>query len=292
MASSRLLAAEILLSLTLANVPRGYPILETFPRQCKTPDGEAFTEYLGNIPEKADLINVESPGPSQEINISPVQIKGRARGTWFFEGSFPIEIRDNGGNLLASGVAQAEGDWMTEEFVPFSASVPIGSGFNGEANLILRKDNPSGLPELDDELHFPIRIKIVDEMINVNVYFGLNTLTSDTDPCDIVYPVFRSVPRVSGMARSAIMELLEGPTGEEAEEGYFTSLNDGIKLNRISIADGEAQVDFSSELEDQVGGSCRVTAIRAQITETLKQFPTVNRVTISINGRSEDILQP
>ncbi len=44
---------------------RGYPILETFPRQCKTPDGEAFTEYLGNIPEKADLINVESPGPSQ-----------------------------------------------------------------------------------------------------------------------------------------------------------------------------------------------------------------------------------
>jgi len=35
-----------------------------------------------------------------------------------------------------------------------------------------------------------------------------------------------------------------------------------------------------------------VTAIRAQITETLKQFPTVENVVISIDGRTEDILQP
>jgi len=45
-------------------------------------------------------------------------------------------------------------------------------------------------------------------------------------------------------------------------------------------------------LEFQVGGSCRVAAISAQIMETLKQFPTVKDVIISINSRTEDILQP
>jgi spore germination protein GerM len=45
-------------------------------------------------------------------------------------------------------------------------------------------------------------------------------------------------------------------------------------------------------LEFQVGGSCRVAAIRAQITDTLKQFPPVDEVIISIDDRTEDILQP
>jgi len=271
---------------------RGYKAMDTFPRSCETPDGEIFTQDIGNIPEKMDLINLESPGPNQTVNISPIPLKGQARGNWFFEGSFPVEIRDENGNIISSGIAKAEGEWMTEEFVPFTASLTVKTGFNGNAQLILRKDNPSGIPELDDELHIPLRINIVDEMTTVNVYFGLETATSGTDPCDIVYPVIHSIPRVSGIARSAIEELLKGPTEEEIAEGYFTSLPEGVRLNRISIGDGEAQVDFSSNLEEQVGGSCRVTAIRAQITETLKQFPSVNRVIISINERTEDILQP
>jgi V8-like Glu-specific endopeptidase len=36
----------------------------------------------------------------------------------------------------------------------------------------------------------------------------------------------------------------------------------------------------------------RVTAVRAQITETLRQFDTVNNVVISVEGRTEDVLQP
>jgi spore germination protein GerM len=50
--------------------------------------------------------------------------------------------------------------------------------------------------------------------------------------------------------------------------------------------------DFNERLEYQVGGSCRVSAIRAQISETLKQFPTIKDVIILINGRKEDVLQP
>ena len=51
-------------------------------------------------------------------------------------------------------------------------------------------------------------------------------------------------------------------------------------------------VDFDPQLEFQVGGSCRVAAISSQIRQTLMQFPTVKSVIISIDGRTEDILQP
>jgi len=73
---------------------------------------------------------------------------------------------------------------------------------------------------------------------------------------------------------------------------YFTSICPCVKIQKLTIADGIAKVDFDQVLENAVGGSCRVTAIRAQINETLKQFSTVKEVIISVNGRTEDILQP
>ncbi|MBA7661011.1 hypothetical protein ES703_69021 [subsurface metagenome] len=65
-----------------------------------------------------------------------------------------------------------------------------------------------------------------------------------------------------------------------------------MRIQKLIIENGVAKIDFDEQLEFQVGGSCRVVAIRAQITETLKQFPTVDNVIISIDGRTEDILQP
>jgi len=90
----------------------------------------------------------------------------------------------------------------------------------------------------------------------------------------------------------AIEQLLLGPTDSEMLAGFYTNINPGVKLQSISIKNGIAMVDFDETLEKAVGGSCRVAFIREQITKTLKQFSTVKDVVISINGRTEDILQP
>ena len=94
------------------------------------------------------------------------------------------------------------------------------------------------------------------------------------------------------VARAALEELLQGPTRQEILEGYFTSINPNVKIQKLTIENTVAKVDFDITLEKNVGGSCRVTAIRNQITQTLLQFNTVKSVVISINGRTEDILQP
>ena len=85
---------------------------------------------------------------------------------------------------------------------------------------------------------------------------------------------------------------MKGSTDNDKSEGFFSNINPGVKIQSLVIEEGVAKVDFDPQLEYQVGGSCRVAAIRAEITQTLKQFPSVENVIISINGRTEDILQP
>lgn len=125
----------------------------------------------------------------------------------------------------------------------------------------------------------------------VKVYFNNDRMDPEFS-CNKVFPVEREIPETQAVAQAALEELLKGLTEKERAEGFFTSINPGVKIQSLVIGNKVAKVDFDEQLEFQVGGSCRVAAIRAQITETLKQFPTVDKVIISINGRTEDILQP
>jgi hypothetical protein len=105
-----------------------------------------------------DLIRVSTPTPGA-VTGKEFLVKGEARGTWFFEASFPIEVLDQNGARIAIAIAQAEGDWMTTEFVPFSATVRVPETYIGPAIIVLRKDNPSGLPEHDASASSPITIE-------------------------------------------------------------------------------------------------------------------------------------
>lgn len=271
-------------------VSAGYPVLESYPRQCKTPEGKTFTEDIGNELEKSDLIKVNTPRPNQAIQ-SPIVIEGEARGFWFFEASFPVKLLDGNGNLIATTIAQAQGDWMTEDFVPFEAELHFELPVTEKGTLILEKDNPSGLPENADELRIPVKFKAGLETMTIKVYFNNDKLDPEFS-CNKVFPVEREISKTQAVAMAALKELLNGTTQGEEEKGFFTNINSGVKIQSLTIENGVAKVEFDEQLEFQVGGSCKVSAIRAQITETLKQFPTVDSVIISINGRTEDILQP
>lgn len=126
---------------------------------------------------------------------------------------------------------------------------------------------------------------------DVEVFFGNSKLDPEVS-CTKMFPVTRAVPETKAPGAAAIDQLLLGPTPFERSKEYFTNINPGVTLQSLKVASGTAYADFSEALEQDVGGSCRVAAIRQQITQTLEQFPTVQNVVISINGRTEDILQP
>jgi hypothetical protein len=104
---------------------------------------------------KEDLIQVENLNAYEKIS-SPLVIRGQARGYWFFEASFPIKLFDANGELLSVAIAQADGDWMTEDFVPFEVELSFNLPTTKTGIIVLEKDNPSGLPEHADELRIPI----------------------------------------------------------------------------------------------------------------------------------------
>lgn len=118
----------------------GSPVMESYPRKCRH-DGETFTE------------NIEG-----EVIESPLIIAGEAKGNWFFEGDFPVILTDWDGRIIAEGYATAKGEWMTEEFVPFTAVLEFKKPVFGERGvLILQKDNPPDNPEFDDALEVGVR---------------------------------------------------------------------------------------------------------------------------------------
>lgn len=105
-----------------------------------------------------DDIFVELPGAG-DVTGKTFTVKGKARGPWYFEASFPVTLLDGQGAELAQGVALAEGEWMTEEFVPFSVELTAPQNYIGPATLVLKKDNPSGEPEFDASLSVPITVE-------------------------------------------------------------------------------------------------------------------------------------
>jgi len=104
---------------------------------------------------RSDFIVLETPLPGADIS-SPLTVRGRARGTWFFEGDFPVILLNAKGKRIAQGYVSAKGEWMTNNFVEFEGTLDF-KGFPGQrGTLILRKDNPTGLAQFDDELEIPI----------------------------------------------------------------------------------------------------------------------------------------
>ena len=76
------------------------------------------------------LVRVATPAPGDTVT-SPLAVHGEARGTWFFEASFPVRLLDAEGHELAVTYARA-------------------------GTLALVKDNPSHQRGLDDERRIPI----------------------------------------------------------------------------------------------------------------------------------------
>jgi hypothetical protein len=102
------------------------------------------------------FITVDTPTPGAVIE-SPLTIRGRARGSWFFEGDFPVLLRNADGEVIARSFVTATEEWMTPAFVAFSGRLSFTKPKRGSrGTLVLVKDNPSDRAELDDSTAIPV----------------------------------------------------------------------------------------------------------------------------------------
>lgn len=253
---------------------------------------QSQTETTQEVVTEPLTVIVHHPKEGEELTSAYV-FDGEANGAWFFEATFPVRLVNAVGDVVGEGYAEARGDWMTDGMVPFIGTILFDSKTVQDGMMLFERANPSGLPEHAATFSVPVKIGVTDNM-TYKVFFGNTMKDPQVLHCEIVYPVERTVPRSPRIALAAIDDLLYGPTEKEKTDGYTTALPGQPKIivQKLMIEDGVARVDFNDAFNFQVGGSCRVMMIRAQVEETLKQFPTVRDVVISVNGQTELILEP
>ena len=115
----------------------------------------------------------------------------------------------------------------------------------------------------------------------VRAYFWLG---GDPGTAGLV-AVLRTVPGTKAVASAAMNALLAGPTSAEGSREITTAVPDGSQLLGLTIKDGVATVDLSSEFESG-GGSASVLTRLGQVVYTLTQFPSVKSVLFQIEGKT------
>lgn len=268
---------------------------------------------LSNSIKIIDQPNILIYSPTSGTKISNYFIvKGFAR---VFENTFAIRLKDTATNTL-----YFEKSFMTKtgemgQYGEINHAISLGEAaadINDKASLILEvfeysaKDgaeiNKVAVPLIFSK-PFTSTTKIsggptataingVEE--TVKIYFNNNKLDPEIS-CNKVFSVERKLiinDDFDRTVRLVLEQLLFGPNQTEITDSYSTSLPVNVKINKTNLVEGELTVDFDNQLQAGIGGSCRVSAIRAQITKTLMDLPGVDSVLISINGNINDILQP
>lgn len=239
------------------------------------------TQTITQVPQRSENIIVTIPQRNSEVGI-PLIVQGEAR---TFENVVNVRVVQQDGRVLVEDFTTANAPDIGQ-FGPFEFHLTYPEPTQNNGVLEVFQYSAKDGSEID-KVTIPVQF-VSAEALSVNVYFS----PQNTQNCEVVVAAQRRIPRTQQTARAALEQLLQGPTVAESNQGLQTQINSGVAIQRLVVENGVAQVDFNEALDSGVAGSCRVQAIRAQITQTLLQFPTINSVQISVNGRTQDILQP
>lgn len=159
---------------------------------------------------------------SSAVATSPLRVSGEARGSWFFEGALPVRLANASGHIIARANATSSENWMTENYIPFSAVLYFSVQERQEGRLIIAKDNPSGLPHNEAE----VRIPVILEPGGESSIFSWTTYHDQGLEFSIERPNNAEVQP----SDTSVTFLYTGPTQQEGTEVY-----DGISFTVASV---------------------------------------------------------
>ena len=218
--------------------------------------------------EAARIFRTVGPEGGGILNLPVKELTRRTPGNQRFELSWLWMTASGSTVVYGSGPEQTA--WVADFSTSNPGPTPLGATIS-HADLVP--------PQPDAGPTSPLKT------LPVQVHFGME----GAEACVANQQVTRFV-QPPAMARGALTELLEGPTSRESNEGIvspFTANTAGL-LNDITIVDGRAKVDFSSELTEAVGtDGCVKSAIIDSLDKTLSQFSTITSTRYTLNGDSE-----
>jgi len=269
-------------SLNINAAKRVFPMLPV-PNQQEL-EAEPINAVVPQFEPDKDIV-LEIPAEGAIISGS-FEVQGRARASG---SGVIIVVRNEAGDRLFEARAAVDAA-ESGQFGRFSQPVTLPQHDLGKGSVEVYGESPEGARPRDLVRHGILFAE--PDTVAVKVYMRMTGFDAD-ESCDTVLPVERTVSSKTAIYRAVIDELVRGPNDKERAAGYVTSLPSGVVLKSVAAdADGVVTADFTTSLERGVAGSCRVDAIKAQIISTIRQFPEVRDVVITVNGSAEGVLQP
>ncbi|HLC99362.1 MAG TPA: Gmad2 immunoglobulin-like domain-containing protein [Patescibacteria group bacterium] len=228
-------------------------------------------------------IMIRYPADGSTVGL-PLKIQGEGRE---FESVVAYRVKTAKGIVLAEGSTQTAAPDIGK-FGQYLISLPLDITTETSAVIEVFANSPKDGKEIDKVTR---NVTIDPGLRALEIYFS-NSKASPEAICETTVPAIRSIVKVEKIGTETLQELLKGPTDEEKALGFATNISPETKLQSFTIEGTEGRPDFSADLDKGVAGSCRVQSIASQIKNTLMQFSTLKTVRISIEGRTEGILQP
>lgn len=131
------------------------------------------------------------------------------------------------------------------------------------------------------------------QTMSIKLYFP-NTRMSSGDCGAKVYPVSRTIPKTTAVAKAALDLLFAGPTADEKAKGYYSDFTEETKtfLISVNVKNKIAYVNLRDlTTVGSVGNfttSCGASNFDGQVETTLKQFPTIRKAVYAIEGKPQD----
>ncbi|HVZ10909.1 MAG TPA: Gmad2 immunoglobulin-like domain-containing protein [Candidatus Paceibacterota bacterium] len=251
------------------------------PHLASTPSPSS-TAALTRSPSPSSQPNITITSPTENQSVDPViTVTGKAR---VFENQFTVQARDANGAIVASVHAMTDAA-DSGQFGNYSVRLPIPASAMMNLKIEALAESAKGDGTYEGYAAVDVRLKTISTR---TVYVAY--VTSDDCSTTTLFP--RDVYQTSSPGFMSVVELLKGPTSAEKKKGAQDVIPDNVTVKSVTLKGQTVYADFDENLEAGVAGSCRVGAIRSEITNTLKQFPGFNSVVVSINGRTADILQP
>jgi hypothetical protein len=265
------------------------------------PDGTSVGRIAPNCEFAECRLNTQGitiiyPQANEPVT-SPLIITGRAIGQWFFEAQFNAELYDSDGVMLGTSILTAEGEWMTEDFVPFQGTMEFANPKSATGTLRFLSANPSGLPE--HQKTYDVLVSFSGAETRSVLLFYYNPEIDKDEKGNIMcsenglVAIRRAIVESEFPIKDTLELLLEGSenlSDFDKQKGITTEFPlEGLTLTDANLnQNGNLDLKFADPNNKTSGGSCRVNILRLQIEETAKQFSNVKSVEIL----PEELFQP
>lgn len=103
---------------------------------------------------------IDSPQVVLSLPFSEKSPRIAARGNWFFEAQLTVALASATGRKIKSGLGTAQGEWMTENLVPFSVSYTDAATTTEDSHFfVVDSSNPSGEAKYQKTAIIPLRFR-------------------------------------------------------------------------------------------------------------------------------------